>query len=229
MNEIMAQVAGWFGSVARFVTVLIVTIGVGRSVLTLLREKCGRHSTPYRILRGLPALVCGVYVVNMIARLCSVIMCTEWLAMVVWVLACIMWMIALCRLDRIVFWLSTVPVIVGLCVLWSDDVLVSVVMWYMVCIGVLILIRDTTKTPHLSRDGDNMATTRAGSSKRDCLSGVLRVASLVVAYLAGEYSLTPQVIEHLNDELSQQVTVVKTGKTESKEEESTPIISMDQS
>lgn len=202
------KVGAWCGSVSGFLTILILLITVGRIVLTSLREKYGKDSTRYRLLKGLPTLVCAIYIINMIGYFCKkvtagfgsavgAVLATSWIVISLWVVAYLILMGLSFATDAIFFSLvSTALAIIGSYAIWHNVPATIVVAVITVVIeSVLWECGIDDFFPHFERKSES-------KRKHSLLFGLLWLGSLVIAYLAGEYSLIPRLIQYLNEKVN---------------------------
>lgn len=234
--EIMNRIGTWCGSVAGVLTILILLITFGRLIMTLLREKHGKDSLLYRTVKGFPTIICVIYVINMVAHLCGrvtssistaassateAVLAQQWMTVTVWLLAyCILIWLAGSLEAGIFMWAAAVLGVVGSYAIWHNG-------WATFGIGFVALIvnaavidcmpKSATFFPHRRQMNveENLGKSVEKRAHHGLLFGILWLASLVMAYLAGEYSLVPRGIELLNNKVNKKS---KTSKPASSEE-----------
>ncbi len=206
------KVGAWCGSVSGFLTILILLITAGRIILTSLREKHGKDSTRYRLLKGLPTLVCVIYVINMIGYFCKkatagfgsavgsvigAVLATSWIVISLWVVAYLILMGLSFATETIFFSLvGTALAIIGSYAIWHNGFATFMVALITVVIeGGFLACGIDDFFPHFERKSES-------ERKHSLLFGLLWLGSLVIAYFAGEYSLIPRLIQYLNEKVN---------------------------
>ena len=230
--SIVEKVVAWCGSFAGILTILVVAVTANRMILSAIREKHSKDSTFYRNAKTISFMAYAVFFINVIGVLLSnakngaisigtVVIETPWaVGMILAIIYIMALVIAASKVKVSIAWIGTVITICGTQLL-TQDFDQNITDWT-IGIGILTLVISTCWTGFVldldKQSGDTNDETE--EPHKGVILTLLWIASLIAAYLAGEYSLIPKLIEYFQDR-AQKMAAKAEARRQAKEEKET--------
>lgn len=211
--SIFGQIANWCGSVTGILTILIIATTANRMILTAIREKHGKESMFYRnskLISGTIYLIFFVNCLGAISRwLFGLVMQTKTQigttiatnsdfvtrpAILTTILIIFYIVITASALKRV----SMAQTIIAAIVLIAGIYIIHGSVGLTIGVGIFAIIVIVAISDGLS-SADESETEREPLTKKGIFLIITWAASVVAAYMAGEYSLVPKAIEYVQN------------------------------
>ncbi len=228
--SIIGAIVNWCGSFAGILTILIVAITANRMLLTAIREKHQKDSTFYRNAKTISFMVYAIFTINVFAAVFgnlkggAVDIGTKILSMpwAVVMLLVIMYILSLIAADEYghhyIVWIDTAVIIFGVQMITQDEL--QKITGATIITAIITIIASSFCSTDINNNAERglydktteQDSTNVGTSHKGIILTTLWIASVVAAYLAGEYSLIPKLTEYLQERARKMANKAKQAK-----------------